>query len=238
MVTALIFAGGTGQRMNSRSKPKQFLELHGKSVILYTLEHFEEHQEVDNIIVVCVEDWIPNLEKMITLYGLKKIIKIVSGGDGGDKSIYNGLKALQDTCNDDDIVMIHDGVRPLIDSDLISANIEATKQHDAIITVAPATESVVKINENNEISEVPDRNEIFMAKAPQTFKYKLIYDLYTKAENDGFRAIDSSSLCKRYNQKMHTVISNSNNIKITVPSDYYIFKALFEAKENEQILGF
>ena len=94
MTTALIFAGGAGQRMNTRAKPKQFLELHGKPIIIYTLEHFETHPEIDNIVVVCLEGWIQELRLMLKQYDINKVSQIVQGGIGGDISIYNGLKAL------------------------------------------------------------------------------------------------------------------------------------------------
>jgi 2-C-methyl-D-erythritol 4-phosphate cytidylyltransferase len=238
MATALIFAGGTGYRMNAHAKPKQFLELHGKPIIIYTLEHFEIHPEIDDIIVVCLEDWISDLKHMLRQYEFQKVSQIVPGGDGGDKSIYNGLKALHGQCAPEDIVLIHDGVRPLINAELISANIAKVKKHGAVITVEAATESVVRLNGDDQIAEVPPREKMYSAKAPQSFRYGMIWDLYQKARRDGVRTIDSAHLCSIYGIEMHTVKSTPNNMKITAPADYYIFRALFEAMENEQILGF
>ena len=237
MTTALIFAGGTGQRMSTRAKPKQFLELYGKPVIIYTLEHFEAHPEIDNIVVVCIESWIHELNHLIRRYALDKVSQIVPGGDGGDHSIYFGLRALDNICGPDDIVLIHDGVRPLINADLISANIARVKERGNAITVEAAAESVVRLGRGDLITEVPPRVEMYSAKAPQSFRYGLIWDLYKRAQKDGVRAIDSSHLCSIYGVEMYTVKSPSNNMKITAPADYYIFRALFEAMENEQILG-
>ena len=237
MTTALIFAGGTGQRMNTRAKPKQFLELHGKPIIIYTLEHFELHPEVDNIVVVCVEDWINELSHQIKKYGFEKISQIVQGGSGGHESIYNGLHALEGTCSAEDIVLIHDGVRPLINAELISDNIAKANEYGAAITVEAATESIVRIENDEKISEVPPRAYMYSAKAPQTFKYGLIWDLYKEAHKKGVPTIDSSHLCSIYGVEMHLVKSPPNNIKITTPADYYIFRALYEAIENQQILG-
>jgi 2-C-methyl-D-erythritol 4-phosphate cytidylyltransferase len=237
MNTALIFAGGTGIRMNTRAKPKQFLELHGKPIIIYTLEHFETHPEIDNVIVVCIEDWIHELKHLLKQYALEKIGWIVPGGDGGDKSIYNGLKALEGTCGSEDIVLLHDGVRPLINADLISANITKVKEYGSAITVEAATESVVRLDGDDRIAEVPPRAEMYSAKAPQSFRYGLIWDLYQRALRDGVRPIDSAHLCSIYGVEMHIVKSTPNNMKITAPADYYIFRALFEAMENEQIFG-
>jgi 2-C-methyl-D-erythritol 4-phosphate cytidylyltransferase len=237
MTTALVFAGGTGRRMNTRAKPKQFLELHGKPIIIYKLEHFEKHTEVDDIVVVCLETWIDELRRLLGRYAFEKTGLIVPGGDGGDKSIYNGLKALEDRCAPDDVVLIHDGVRPLINAELISANIAKVKERGSAITVEAATESVIRLGGDGRIEEVPPRSEMYFAKAPQSFRYGMIWDLYRRARGDGIRTIDSAHLCGIYGVETHTVKSTPNNIKITAPTDYYIFRALFEAMENERILG-
>lgn len=238
MTSALIFAGGTGIRMSTSAKPKQFLELHGKPVIVYTLEHFETHPEVDNIVVVCLESWIGELRHLLRQYALEKISSIVPGGETGDRSIYNGLQALEGVCKPDDIVLIHDGVRPLINADLISRNIAKAKECGNAITVEAVTESVVRLEQNEgRVVAIPPRLEMFSAKAPQTFRYSLIWDLYKRARRDGKMPLDASHLCGMYNVEMFTVRSCPNNLKITTPADYYIFRALYEAMENEQILG-
>lgn len=237
MITALIFAGGTGRRMNARAKPKQFLELHGKPIIIYTLEHFEAHPEIDNIVVVCLDGWIHELEYQFERYDIRKVTNIVGGGEGGDKSIYNGLKSLKNVCMQDDIVLIHDGVRPLINAELISANIAKVKECGSAVTIEAVSESVVRLNGTDLITDVPPRDKMYSAKAPQSFRYGEIWELYKQAREDGIGSVDSSHLCSIYGLKTHTVISTPYNIKITTPQDYYIFRALFEVIENQQILG-
>ncbi len=237
MNTALIFAGGTGQRMNSRAKPKQFLELHGKPIILYTLEHFEAHPEIDGIIVVCLESWIKEFKRILRRYEIKKVSKIVPGGNTGHESIYNGLKAMENLYGRDDIVLIHDGVRPLITGELISENIAKVKEYGTAITVEAATESVVRSEDGVRIDYVPNRNSMYTAKAPQSFYYGKIFDLYQRAHNDGLLTIDPAHLLSIYGVEMYTVKSPRNNIKITTSTDYYIFRALYEAIENQQIFG-
>ena len=237
MNTALIFAGGTGIRMNTRAKPKQFLELHGKPIIIYTLEHFDIHPEIDNIVVVCLEGWMAGLKHFLRQYAVEKVSHIVPGGDGGDISIFNGLRVMSDTCHPDDIVLIHDGVRPLINAELISANIAKVRESGNAITVDNVTESVVRLDKGGWVTDVPTRSEMFVAKAPQSFKLGTIWELYRRAQIDGHRTVDSAHLCSIYGVKLHTVKSTPNNMKITTPADYYIFRALFEAMENEQILG-
>ena len=237
MTTALIFAGGTGIRMNTRARPKQFLELHGKPIIVYTIEHFNFHREIDNCIVVCLSGWMRELHHLLKQYALEKVSKVVVGGDRIDISIYNGLQALEGICSADDIVLIHDGVRPMISSELISKSIATAKEYGTAITVEPVTESVVRLNGHGQVTDIPPRWEMYHAKAPQTFRYGMIWDMYKRAREDGKIPVDSAHLCGMYDVNMHTVTSTPNNIKITSPADYYIFRALYEAIENEQILG-
>lgn len=238
MVTALIFAGGTGQRMNSRAKPKQFLELYGKPIIIFTLEHFEKHPKIDNIVIVCLEYWIDTLKLLLHRYDINKVILIVPGGATSHDSIYNGLLAMKSYCKADDIVLIHDGVRPLITDKLISDNIVKVKECGPTITVEPVIESVIKSQDGNLIDDVPNRSSMYIAKAPQSFRYGMILETYQRARKDGVVTIDSSHLLSIYGIKMHIVKSTPNNIKVTAPSDYYIFRALYESIENRQILGY
>ncbi len=237
MVRALIFAGGTGVRMNSRSKPKQFLELHGKPIIVYTLEHFEYHEQIDDIVVVCLKDWIHEMRSLVDRYGITKVSRIVEGGATGHDSIYFGLKAMQQTAGDDDVILIHDGVRPLITEELISQNIAAVEKYGNAITVEPARESVIHSKDGQTIDHEPDRNEIYVAKAPQSFRFGQIFECYRKAEDWPQKTIDSSHLLSLLNVPMHMVPSTKNNMKITDPADYYMFRALYEAMENQQIFG-
>ncbi|MDR0964139.1 MAG: 2-C-methyl-D-erythritol 4-phosphate cytidylyltransferase, partial [Clostridium sp.] len=178
MNVALIFAGGTGQRMSARAKPKQFLELHGKPIILYTLDHFESHPDIDQIVIVCLKSWIKELEMLLHRYDFTKVVRIVSGGATGHESIYNGLSAMEPMVAPDDIVLIHDGVRPLINEELITANIAKAKEYGSVITVEAATESVVKLDANDCIESVPHRSQMFIAKAPQSFRFGLILEYY------------------------------------------------------------
>lgn len=237
MVTALIFAGGTGQRMNSRSKPKQFLEMHGKPIIIYTLEHFESHEQVDNIVIVCLKEWIEQLQGLLKRYNITKASTIVPGGETGHDSIYLGLAAMKDKVSEDEIVLIHDGVRPLINEELISKNIAVTKECGNAITAEAVRESVVRSEDGKSICEVPPRSQMYVAKAPQTFKYHDIFELYERSHNEGKRSIDSSHLCSMYGVHLNMVPSTKNNLKITEPADFYIYRALYDAIENQQVFG-
>ena len=159
---AVIFAGGTGTRMNTKTKPKQFLTLHNKEIIIYTLEHFENHPEIDGISVVCIEGWIDYLKKLIEKYQLKKVKWITPGGKTGQESIYNGLNAMRGQIEEDSIVLIHDGVRPLINEELISENIKVAKEKGNAITVVEATETVMMVNEKNELTQSVERKNVVL----------------------------------------------------------------------------
>lgn len=238
MAHALIFAGGTGKRMNSRSKPKQFLELHGKPVIIYTVEIFEKHPEVDDITIVCLKSWIDELKYQLDKNRIKKVKVIVPGGKTGHESIFLGLEAMKDLAGPDDIVLIHDGVRPLITDPLISENIAAVQKYGSAITSAPAAETVVETCENPDlrIASVTERGRTYTAKAPQSFRYGEILEAYRKSREEGFQAIDSAHLMNHLGRTdLHIVPCSRHNLKITEPADYYIFRALYEAMENEQI---
>ena len=149
MNVAVIFAGGTGQRMNTKVTPKQFLEVHGKPIIIYTLEQFEEHDEIDGIVIVCLVDWIDHLKKLLSKFGIRKVKEIVPGGETGQMSIFAGISKAHELFSDDDFVLIHDGVRPLINEELIKRNIQDVKDYGSSITSGIVKETIVERNVKN-----------------------------------------------------------------------------------------
>lgn len=237
MAKVLIFAGGTGRRMNSRSRPKQFLEMHGKPIIIYTLEHFEYHNEISEICVVCIKEWIDELWGLLKRFGITKVKLIVPGGETGHDSIYRGLKAMGKDTAEDETILIHDGVRPLINAELITRNIQGVKENGNAITAEAVRESVIRCADGERIAEIPPRDQMYVAKAPQSFRYGEILKLYERAREEGYKTVDSAHLCSIYHVPMHIIISTRNNIKITEPADFYIYRALYEATEGAQIFG-
>ncbi len=237
MNIAVIFAGGAGRRMHSKDKPKQFLLIHGKPIIVHTIEIFQYHDEIDGIIVACLEDWIPYMEEMQYRYRLDKIGKIVPGGRTGQMSIYNGVKAAAEVYGiGDNIVLIHDGVRPLIDGQVISDNISCVKKHGSAVTCAPAQETFVLVDDNDEICEVESRKHSKLAKAPESFWLGELLEAQEQAIKDGYtEMIDSCTLMRAYGKKMHVVECSYENIKITTPDDFHMFRALYDARENQQL---
>lgn len=239
MNIAVIFAGGAGKRMNTHARPKQFLEMHGKPILIYTLEHFENHPDVDVIILVCIESWIDYAKKLLHMHHIKKVAAVVPGGDTGQDSIFQGLSRAWEISSDDhDIVLIHDGVRPLIDAETITACIASVKKYGNAITTTPAIETIFVNTDSGEVGEIFNRSCCSMARAPQCFYVKDVYEAHCKAQRDrrtGF--IDSAMLMQYYGGKLHMVEGPVENIKITTPTDFYIFRALLEAQENMQIVG-
>lgn len=238
---AVIFAGGSGNRMNTVSRPKQFLELNGKPVIIYTLELFDNHPQIDAICVVCIESWIPFLKKQLRKFEINKVVEIVPGGATGQDSIYNGLCAAERWSkqnNGDTNVLIHDGVRPLITEKTISDNISTCTEKGNCITCIPATETFV-VQQSDGSLNIPERKDSLIARAPQTFKLADILDAHRRALSDNRHDfIDSCTIMSHYGHTLNTIIGPMENIKITTPMDFFIFRALVQVHENQQIFGF
>lgn len=234
---AVIFAGGSGRRMHTKDKPKQFLLVHGKPIIVHTIEQFENHPEIDGIVVVCIKGWIDYMNDMIYRYRLDKVKSVVPGGKTGQLSIYNGLCAAEEVFGmDGTVVLIHDGVRPLIDADTISRNIASVREFGSAITCTVAKETVILVDDTEKVDAVPDRSRSRFAKAPQSFYLKDILAAHRQCLAEGKdNVIDSCTMMRMYGKPLHVVIGRSDNIKITTPDDFYIFRALYDARENNQI---
>lgn len=238
MVSAVIFAGGTGQRMNTKTIPKQLLKLHGKPIIIYTLEQFQRHQQVDSIIVVMLEKYITQCAELVEKYGIDKVSAIVPGGETVQVSIHNGLRKATELLPEDSIVLIHDGVRPMIDEMTISEAISCTTMHGSAITVSPAIETIALEDASGKVGQIIDRSKCRLAKAPQCFILRDILSVYEKAALEGKKDfIDSASLMQYYGHELYMVEGLPENIKITTPADFFVFRAIIDAKENSQIFG-
>lgn len=237
---ALIFAGGVGKRMNSKSRPKQFLEIHGKPVLIYTIENFETHPEIDYIALVCVAEWLEYAKSLVEKFNLKKVRWVVPGGETALQSQFNGLQSIcnSDIHNSEDIVLIHDGVRPLVSRELISRCIDSVREHGSAITVAPAIETIIRSDKIGCIKDTFPRSECQLARAPQCFHISDILNAHLQAQKDNrYDFVDSTSLMLHYGFKLHTVEGPTENIKVTNPADFYICRALMDAREDKQIYG-
>ena len=226
----VIFAGGSGSRMNTKSRPKQFLDLNGKPIIIYTIELFDNHPEIDAIVVVCLESWIPFLEKMLKKFEISKVVKVIPGGVSGQDSIYKGLCAaeeyVQEQGEENAIVLIHDGVRPLITEETISDNIAKVSECGSCITTVPAIETVI-VDRHDGMLDIPKRSDCMMARAPQSFYLKDIIGAHRMSRAEcKTDFIDSCSLMSYYGYKLGLVQGPMENIKITTPFDLKVGELL------------
>lgn len=236
---AVIFAGGAGKRMNTVSRPKQFLELNGKPVLIYTLELFDNHPQIDGIVVVCISSWIQFLKKQLKKFEINKVVRIIPGGETGQDSIFNGLEATSEEYGLNDVnVLIHDGVRPLITENTISDCIKVCSEKGSCITCVPATETFVVKQSDGSLS-IPERKDSLIARAPQCFRLSDIMYAHLRAHKEGRHDfIDSCTMMSAYGYKLNTIIGPMENIKITTPTDFFIFRAMVQVHENQQIFGY
>lgn len=239
MNIGVVFAGGVGKRMNSRIKPKQFINVYGKPIIIHTLEIFDRHPDIDAVAVACLEDWIGYLEKLVDRYNLKKVKKIVPGGSCGQESIYHGLRAAEEiAAGEKSIVLVHDGVRPLINAKTIDDNLASVRAHGSAITSVAVKETVLVVSEDNAISDIPRREDTRLARAPQSFYLDELLEAHEKSIAEGrLDFIDSCSMMQYYGKKLYLIDGPQENIKITTPDDFYTMRALLNAKEDAQIFG-
>ncbi len=234
---AVIFAGGVGERMHGAKVPKQFLRLGGRPIILHTLKHFEDAECVDGVYVVCVESWIQELKHAFETEPLKKIKAIVHGGNTGQESIFHGLKCANESGElaDDAVVLIHDGVRPLIDEQTINQCAKSVRENGSTTTVSDVVETVMHL-EDGRVVDVYDRATCKLARAPQGFLFKDIYAAHLKAQEEGkTNFIDSISLMSYYGHPIFTVEGPPENIKITTQQDFFTFKGFMDSKELSQL---
>ena len=236
---AVIFAGGSGVRMGSGT-PKQFLEVNGKPIIIHTLDIFEEHPLIDEIYVACKEECINKLKKYIDRFWIKKVKKIVPGGTSALGSIYNGLKAAKEENGDDVIVLIHDGVRPCITGELINDVIENVKTKGSAVTCTAMFETPVMSHNGEIVEEVPSRDDFYTAQAPQCFYLGEVLDAHEqiRAENPEYKGIvDTCTLMRSVGKEVSIVKGNRGNIKVTTPEDLYIFRAMLQYREMQDVFG-
>lgn len=234
---AVVFAGGVGARMAHSSRPKQFLEIHGRPVIVHTLDVFQQHPDIDAIAVAILPEFREHLERLIKRYELDKVRWIVDGGSTGQESRHNALKTVAESNAPDSLVLIHDGVRPLIDADLVTRNIESATEHGSAITCTKMTETVV-VEDGSGIKDVIPRDPLWTAQAPQTFRLKDALDGYDRAVAEGEHdSIDTCTLLHGFGYDVHRVEGPRTNIKITTASDYYICRTFLTLIEDREAFG-
>ena len=216
--------------MGDNGTPKQFLTVAGKPVLVYTLEPFQRHDEIDGIILVALKGWLDYCQEMIRSWQLDKVLAVVPGGVNSQESIRLGLVAAREHIGGDAIALIHDGVRPLIDSGTITRCIRSVKQYGSAVTVSPQMETLLYGETADGPCRIIDRDSCWVARAPQCFYLQDILKAHHRAMLDHrLRFIDSASLMQYYGYTIHSVRGPMENIKITTALDFQVFCAIVAA---------
>lgn len=226
-VAAIIVAAGQGTRMKAGVN-KQYLHLHGKPILAYTLEAFEECSAIDEIFVVVGENEREKcFQEVIKPYGYKKIEKVVLGGATRQESVYNGLKEIT---TDIDIVITHDGARPLIHKQTLISSIQETLIHKGTIVGVPAKDTIKILNSKGFVDNTPKRDLLWSVQTPQCFSHEILMQAHKRALKDGFIGTDDAMLVERMGYPIKMIKGTYDNIKITTPEDLIIAEAILNIR--------
>ena len=234
---ALIIAGGAGNRMH-QDIPKQFLTVNEKPVIVYTLEAFQEHPEIDAIAVVCIEGWDQVLRAYARQFNITKLEYVVPGGKNGQDSIRNGIMELEKHYDPEDIVLIHDAIRPMVSAEIISDNIRVAREKGNAVTVIPCAEAMLQTDDGTVSVGSYPRDRLKRTQTPQAFHIGFICDLHRRALEAGItNSVASCTLMIEMGEQVYFSSGSEKNIKLTTVEDIDIFKALLAAKRSEWLKG-
>jgi len=221
---ALIPAAGMGKRMGA-SINKQYLHLAGMPIVARTISVFENAPFIDGILLVTPIDEIPFCrEQVVEAHGFRKVLEIVPGGKERQNSVMNGLRALQGQAGEHDVVLIHDGVRPLISAELLRESIDVARGSDGALVAVPAKDTIKTVRDGVVIA-TPDRETLWQAQTPQAFRFGVIFAAHQAAEQEGFMGTDDASLVERRGGVVRIVRGDYRNIKITTPEDLVLAEA-------------
>lgn len=232
MNTAIILAGGMGTRIGTRT-PKQFLEINDVPIIVYTLSVFQKHKDIDKIVVVCLKDWEKKILKFKTEYNITKLERVISGGKNSMESISNGISGIADMMNRDDIVVIHDSVRPLISFDIITDCLKICKKYGNGCAMIDLQETIVKTKDHISGNININRSDVKRVQTPQAYNYGLVNDLYNEAHQLGItESIYTNTLLLELGGTIYFSKGSEMNLKITTPKDLDIFRILLEFRSE------
>ena len=233
MNVAVIIAGGVGSRMGM-SVPKQFVTIDNKPVLIYTMECFQNHPMIDAIELVCIDGWQETAQRYADKYGITKLREIVTGGETGQESIRNGVYALDGVCNEDDVVVIHDGIRPLVDESVLSDVIVKCKQYGNAVTSMPYNEQIfIKDDELSTTKYIP-RETLRRVATPQAYKFSLLYEKYMEAFEKKIGIYGSSytnTMMVDLGVRLYFAAGSDKNIKLTTKDDLELFLGYLKTKK-------
>lgn len=237
MVYAVILAGGIGSRMGG-DKPKQYLTVKDKPIIIYTIEKFLVVPEFEKVIVLCPKQWVEHTKNLIEKHiaPAKDKVAVIEGGSTRNETIMNAIKLIESEgkLNDDTVIVTHDSVRPFVTHRIIEENIKAAEEFGACDTVVPATDTIVEAMDNATISNIPDRSKMYQGQTPQSFKalkLKNMYESLTDEEKDILT--DAAKIFVIKGEKVALVQGETYNMKITYPYDLRVAKSLLEDETDD-----
>ena len=236
MNIALIIAGGSGQRMG-QDIPRQFINVFDKPVLIYTLEGFQKHPQIDAIEVVCIDGWHDILWAYAKQFNITKLKWVISGGNSGQESIRNGVYNLEDKCSSEDIIIIHDGIRPLVEPSVLSDVIAKCKLYGNAVTSMPYNEQIFVIDEDDETttSKFIPRETLRRVSTPQAYNFKLLDEKYHEAFEKEIGIHGShytNTMMVELGVKLHFAAGSDKNIKLTTKDDLDMFKAYLKSDKD------
>jgi len=235
MNIALIIAGGKGER-SKQDIPKQFINIEEKPVIIYTLEAFQQHPSIDEILVVCLDGWHEILRAYAKQYNISKLNWIVCGGETGHDSIHNGLVELRKHCSDNDVILVHDANRPLVSHDIISDGLSVYSKYGSAVAAIPCTEVVFKSLDGNTLDDEIPRELLKRAQTPQIFSFGKLWWAHEEAEKRNIlHPLTSCSLLKILGETLHFSLGSEKNVRITTMEDIDIIRALLKLTERTDL---
>lgn len=230
---ALIIAGGVGNRMG-QDIPKQFLNVCDKPVIVYTMECFQHHKDIDGIVVVCIDGWHEMVKSYAKQFGIAKLDSVVSGGKTGFESIVLGTKEVERIYGGDSLILVHDAIRPNLSSEIISENIRVCHEKGNAITCIPCQEAMLYTDDREESRKSINRDNLLRTQTPQTFYVKDLRKVQDEALAKGMKNTTAScTLMIEMGYPVYKADGSEKNVKLTTPDDIEIFKALLNSKKDE-----
>lgn len=232
---ALIIAGGTGNRMG-QDIPKQFINVYDKPVIVYTLEAFQKHPQIDAIQVVCIDGWHDILKAYAKQFGITKLKEVVSGGASAQESIRNGVYSLENVCKADDLIIVHDGVRPLVEDSVLSDVIIKAQEYGNAVTSMPYNEQIFKIYDEKSTREYIPRDTLRRVSTPQAYKFGKLLESYKKAfaENIGIGPSSyTNTMMVELGETLYFAAGSDKNIKLTTKDNLEMFKAFLKMDKDD-----
>lgn len=229
-IFGVVLAGGKGTRMGNVEKPKQFMELGGRPIIAHTIEKFVVHPDFDEVIVLSPKQWVSHTKDIVRKYvpNGEKVV-VIEGGSSRNETIMNSIRYIESTygLTDDTVIVTHDSVRPFVSHRILKENVEATLKYGACDTVVAATDTIVRSDNGEMISEIPDRSKMYQGQTPQSFKAKQLKDLYESlTEEEKEILTDACKICVLKGQQVKLVEGEVWNIKITYPYDIKVAESL------------